>query len=103
MVDKGYCVATDDHSARGTLIIVDDRVSMRELRNNISEILRRVESGDRLRVTRNRRPVADLIPLPRRQEGMRWAELSEVLGSIQADAELAGDLSAALPGTTDEL
>jgi len=62
-------------------------VSVRELRNRISEILR---VGDRLRVTRNRRPVAD----PRRQEGMRWAELSEVLGSVQADAELAKDLSA---------
>lgn len=85
------------------VFFVEDRVSVRDLRNRVSEILRRVESGDRLTVTRNRRPVANLVPLSRRQESMRWLELREVLRSVQADAELTDELEAALPDTTDQL
>lgn len=82
---------------------MENLVSVRELRNRVSEILCRVESGDRLRITRNRRPVADLVPLPRHEESMRWPELRRALGSVQADAELTDELRTALPGTTDEL
>jgi prevent-host-death family protein len=38
----------------------------RELRNNTSEVWRRVEEGERLTVTVNGRGVAQLVPLPRR-------------------------------------
>ncbi|MGH3472552.1 MAG: type II toxin-antitoxin system Phd/YefM family antitoxin [Nocardioidaceae bacterium] len=40
-----------------------------ELRNTVSEVLRRVESGERLTVTVDRRPVAEIVPLRRRKEG----------------------------------
>jgi len=81
----------------------DRDVSVRELRNNVSEVLRRVEAGDRLRVTVDRRPVAELVPLPRRRVSVPWAEIRTHLGAIQADAGLDDDLRRAAPDTTDDL
>jgi antitoxin (DNA-binding transcriptional repressor) of toxin-antitoxin stability system len=43
------------------------RVGVRELRQNLSKYLRRIDAGETLVVTENRRPVAILSPLP---EGM---------------------------------
>ena len=40
-------------------------VTIRELRNHVGEVIDRVESGERLTVTRSGRPVAELRPLPR--------------------------------------
>ena len=42
-------------------------VSVRELRNTVSEVLRAVEGGERVTVTVDRRPVAELAPLVRRR------------------------------------
>ncbi|GAC82076.1 type II toxin-antitoxin system Phd/YefM family antitoxin [Gordonia malaquae] len=41
-------------------------VSVRDLRNNGGEVLRRVDRGERIVVTRDGTPVAELSPLPRR-------------------------------------
>ena len=41
-------------------------VTVRDLRNHGGEVLDRVEAGERVTVTRNGRPVAELVPLPRR-------------------------------------
>lgn len=38
---------------------------MRELRNNGGDVLRRVEHGERIVITRDGTPVAELRPLPR--------------------------------------
>ena len=48
---------------------------MRELRNNGGEVLDRVARGERVIVTRDGHPVAELRPLPRRSPGS--AELIE--------------------------
>jgi prevent-host-death family protein len=48
-------------------------VTVRELRNNGAEVLRRVECGERIVVTRDGTPVAELRPLPR--AGVKPAEL----------------------------
>jgi prevent-host-death family protein len=40
-------------------------VTVRELRNRGGEVLRRVEHGERIVVTRDGTPVAELRPLPR--------------------------------------
>jgi prevent-host-death family protein len=40
-------------------------VSSRDLRNRTAEVLRRVEAGERVLVSVNRRPVAELVPLGR--------------------------------------
>lgn len=42
-------------------------VSVRELRQNLSVYLRRVEAGESLRVTKRGEPVAILSPLPDRE------------------------------------
>jgi prevent-host-death family protein len=42
-----------------------DSVTVRELRNNGGEVLDRVLRGERVIVTRDGRPVAELRPLPR--------------------------------------
>lgn len=74
---------------------------MRELRNHMSDVLRRVEAGEHLRVTVDRRPVAELVPLPARQT---WVPRERVLGALtQTDPELRQELLEALPGTIDEL
>ena len=43
---------------------VEERVGVRELRQNLSKHLRRVVSGERLVVTERGRPVAFLVPIP---------------------------------------
>jgi prevent-host-death family protein len=76
-------------------------VSVRELRNHMAEVLRRVEAGERLRVTVDRRPVAELAPLPARTA---WVPRRRAMDSlVQADAGLAGELAQALPDTIDDL
>lgn len=76
-------------------------VSVRELRNHTAEVLRRVEAGERLRVTVDRRPVAELTPLPARA---MWVPRERVVsGLAQADAALRDELAQALPDTIDEL
>jgi prevent-host-death family protein len=52
-----------------------ESVSVRDLRNKGGEVLDRVERGERVIVTRDGRPVAELRPLPRRSPGP--AELVE--------------------------
>ncbi len=46
-----------------------ESVTVRELRNNGGEVLRRVERGERIVVTRDGAPVAELRPLPRPSVG----------------------------------
>jgi prevent-host-death family protein len=75
-------------------------VSVRELRNHTAQVLRRVEAGERLRVTVDRRPVAELAPLPSRDV---WVPRQRVVDAlVQADASLRGDLADTLPDTVDE-
>jgi prevent-host-death family protein len=42
-----------------------NKVTVRDLRNSGGEVLRRVEHGERIVVTRDGTPVAELRPLPR--------------------------------------
>lgn len=76
-------------------------VSVRDLRNHTADVLRRVEGGERVRVTVDCRPVAELAPLPARGA---WVPRERVIASLrQADAELARDLDDVLGATIDEL
>jgi prevent-host-death family protein len=80
---------------------VSDEVSVRELRNHTADVLRRVEAGERLRVTVDRRPVAELVPLPARAA---WVSRQRVIDAlVQADSDLRNELARALPDTVDEL
>jgi len=77
-------------------------VSVRELRNSVSRILRRVESGERITVTVDRRAVAQIVPLPRRRQ-VTLADALAVAGRSRADRGLLDQLRSALPDTTDDL
>ncbi|MBI3973542.1 MAG: type II toxin-antitoxin system prevent-host-death family antitoxin [Chloroflexi bacterium] len=48
----------------------ESTVGVRELRQNLSVYLRRVEAGETLRVTEHGRPVAVLAPLPKRASAL---------------------------------
>jgi prevent-host-death family protein len=77
------------------------RIPVRELRNHVSEILRRVEAGETLEVTVNDRPVALLTP---RRQRPRTADTRQFLDAVpHADPELRIQLAEALTETTDDL
>ena len=78
-------------------------IPVRELRNNVSQVLRRVEAGERLRVTVSGRPVAALVPLSDRPQEMPWQQFLRSLTNARADAALADELRALLPDRTDEM
>lgn len=74
-------------------------IPLRELRNDTSAVLRRVEDGERFTVTVSGRPVAQLVPLPRRKSYLTWEELT----AAQADPGLDDELREMLPDTTDDI
>jgi prevent-host-death family protein len=80
---------------------MSEDVSVRELRNHTAEVLRRVEAGERLRVTVDRRPVAQLTPLASRDV---WVPRQRAMSAlVQADSGLRDELAEALSDTVDEL
>lgn len=78
-------------------------VSVRELRNQVSAVLRRVEAGERLRITVDRRPVAELVPLTTPPLWASSAAWRRVLETAPADRKLLEDLDTVLGQTTDGL
>jgi prevent-host-death family protein len=78
-------------------------VRARELRNDLSGVLRRVEAGERVRITVRGRPVADLSPVASRPRTMPWSLFWHEIARHGADAGLEEDLRAAVPGDTDEI
>jgi prevent-host-death family protein len=78
-------------------------VPARDLRNDVSAVLRRVEKGERLRVTVSGRPVAELVPLATRPRSMSWDAFVQGGEEWRADAALARELADLLPETTDDV
>ncbi|HLZ85237.1 MAG TPA: type II toxin-antitoxin system prevent-host-death family antitoxin [Caulobacteraceae bacterium] len=74
-------------------------VSIREAKNRLTELARQVEEGETIVVTRNGRPVFDLVPhRPRR--GLRFdalAEYKRARGITDVVSFIADDFDAALP------
>ncbi len=77
-------------------------IPARELRNDVSGVLRRVERGEHLRVTVSGRPVAELVPLATRPRSVLWEAFVQDAEHWRADAGLTDDLAALLPETTDD-
>lgn len=78
-----------------------DTVSVRELRINTSAVLRRIEAGERLVVTVDGRPVAELVPRAMRTT---WVPKERaVAGLVQADPRLAAELKELQTETTDDV
>jgi prevent-host-death family protein len=82
--------------------VVGSSISVRDLRNTVSEVLRRVERGERLTVTVDRRPVAQIVPL-RRRRVVPAAEALAIVSRHAADRGLLEDVRALLSDTTDDL
>ena len=78
-------------------------IPARDLRNDVSAVLRRVEHGEHLRVTVSGRPVAELLPLPSRPRSMAWSAFIRDSDRWRADPGLAQELADLLPDTTDDL
>ena len=76
-------------------------VSVRDLRNHTADVLRRVEDGERIQITVDRRPVAELVPLPHRAT---WVPRERLRARfVQADPGLRRDLAEAQPDTVEDL
>ena len=78
-------------------------IPARDLRNDVSAVLRRVEAGERLRVTVSGRPVAELVPLAARPRSIAWEAFIEGGDEWRADPALAQQLATLLPDTTDDV
>lgn len=78
-------------------------VSIRELRNHASEVVRRVEAGERLTITVDRRPVAEIVPLARRRRAVPIEEAMEIIRRHPADRALLDELREMSPDTTDDV
>jgi antitoxin (DNA-binding transcriptional repressor) of toxin-antitoxin stability system len=69
-------------------------VSIRELRNSTSAVISELEAGERLTLTVNRRPVADILPhVEDRNPWVPVAELRRILREAPADRGLLDDLA----------
>jgi prevent-host-death family protein len=78
-------------------------IPQRELRNNVSAVLREVEAGASLRVTVRGRPVADLVPVEARKRSLSPEEVAQIVARSPLDPGFAGDLEAVAGATIDEL
>lgn len=80
-----------------------NRIPQRDLRNDVSAVLRRVMAGERLRVTVAGRDAADLIPVEQAPTWVSGARAHEVILGAQADPALSRELDDAFPDGTDEI
>lgn len=60
-------------------------IPQRELRNNVADVLRRAEAGERLTITVGGRPVAELGPLSGRARPADPVELMAMLRETPVD------------------
>lgn len=68
-------------------------IPQRELRNNVSDVLRRAEQGERFTITVAGRPVAELGPPVRADRGATVADIWRILSQTPVDAGWAEDLA----------
>jgi antitoxin (DNA-binding transcriptional repressor) of toxin-antitoxin stability system len=76
-------------------------LSVRELRNSVRSVLRRVENAERFTVTVDRRPVSESAPL-RRRRAVPVEEARNAAARHAADAGLLRDLRRFAADTTDD-
>lgn len=78
-------------------------IPQRELRNDVSRILREVEEGARITVTVRGKPVAALVPVGSSRRFVSRHEVAEILIQAPLDREFAADLETVLGATIEEL
>jgi len=78
-------------------------VSVRELRNHTADVVAAVRAGERLSLTVNRLPVADIVPhVDVRNPWVPAARLHEIAAEAGADAGLLEDLAGVRGALLDE-
>jgi prevent-host-death family protein len=77
-----------------------DVIGLRELRQNASEIVRRVEAGDTITVTVSGRPAARIIPTDR-HTWRRWDEIADLFTADRAAEGWTGDRAGLDDSPTD--
>jgi antitoxin (DNA-binding transcriptional repressor) of toxin-antitoxin stability system len=79
-------------------------VSVRELRNSTADVIADLERGERLTLTVNRRPVADIVPhVEERDPWVPSSELRRIRDGSAADPGLLEDLADVRGDEIDEL
>jgi prevent-host-death family protein len=78
-------------------------IGVRDLRNRTAEVVERVQRGESLTLTVNRRPVADIVPHATRPHAMRATDVLSIRERHGADPELFRTLDELAGGTIDEL
>jgi antitoxin (DNA-binding transcriptional repressor) of toxin-antitoxin stability system len=79
-------------------------ISVRELRNSTAGVIADLERGERLTLTVNRRPVADIVPhAADRDPWVPSAELRRIRDEAGADTGLLEDLADVRGDEIDEL
>lgn len=69
-------------------------VSIRELRNSTAAVVAELEAGEKLTLTVNRRPVADIFPhVEKRDPWVASSELRRIVREAPADPGLLDDLA----------
>jgi antitoxin (DNA-binding transcriptional repressor) of toxin-antitoxin stability system len=77
-----------------TVVDMARDVSVRELRNSTSAVIAKLKAGERLTLTVNRRPVADILPhVEDRDPWVPTSELRRIVTEAPADAGLLDDLA----------
>lgn len=85
-----------------TTVVMTTKIYVRELRNSVSKVLQRVESGESVTVLVGKRPVAEIVPLsPHR--AIPASKALEVASRHSADPGLRSDLRRLMTDTTDDI
>ncbi len=79
-------------------------VSVRELRNSTAAVISELEAGERLTLTVNRRPVADILPHSEgRDPWVPATELRRIVRDAPADPDLLDDLAEIRSAELDDI
>jgi len=79
------------------------QIGVRDLRNHTSQVIDAVRAGERVTLTVNGDPVADIVPHGRRERWLSGTWLNQQLRERQADPALAQDLADLAGQTIEEL
>ncbi|HVD38086.1 MAG TPA: type II toxin-antitoxin system prevent-host-death family antitoxin [Solirubrobacterales bacterium] len=78
-------------------------IGVRELRNRTAQVIDAVKAGERVVLTVNGEPTADIVPHGNRARWLGGARLRELLAERSADPGLTAELDAIAGQTLDEL
>jgi len=79
-------------------------IPQRELRNRVSRVLRQVEAGERMRITVDGRPVAELVPIGAvRRTFVSRDDVVSLLTRAPLDRKFLSDIERVAGATIEEL